>query len=84
VVANGGVIAGIYDLAPTADGAVRVEVGDRIGPAAITSLRQWRTFAWAGHTFVQTDGPTVFPRTRLPSSSASALSRQLGLSGEPG
>ncbi|WP_238011230.1 hypothetical protein KZZ52_57225 [Dactylosporangium sp. AC04546] len=54
-----------FDAAVAADGAVRVQVGDRLGAdwaeSATVSQLQWRTYRVDGGVLRQTGGPTVFP-----------------------
>ncbi|WP_330186188.1 hypothetical protein KZZ52_48975 [Dactylosporangium sp. AC04546] len=54
-----------FDAAVAADGAVRVQVGDRLGAdwaeSATVSQLQWRTYRVDGGVLRQTGGPTTFP-----------------------
>ncbi|MBX6749736.1 MAG: hypothetical protein IRY85_08685 [Micromonosporaceae bacterium] len=53
----------INDYVGLSDGTIRVEVADRFTCCGIpvdSALRQERTYAWDGSSFVQVDGPTTF------------------------
>jgi hypothetical protein len=53
----------VWAIQATADGHVRVDVGDYFpccGTARDLPQHQWRTYGWDGRRFVQTGGPTKF------------------------
>jgi hypothetical protein len=59
----------VHAAEPTADGQIRVDVGD-YSPCCDTALdlpqHQWRTYGWTGQRFTQTGGPTAFgPNPKL-------------------
>lgn len=69
VIAQTGPVKAICDLRAEADGSISVEVGDYPAPLrclypaqAPLMKTQWRTYAWTGAGFVQSAGPTAFPR----------------------
>jgi hypothetical protein len=56
-------IVNIHDYVGLSDGTIRVEVADRFiccGIPVDSALRQERTYAWNGSSFVQMGGPTRF------------------------
>jgi hypothetical protein len=53
----------VHAVEPTADGQIRVDVGDYApccGVPADLPQHQWRTYGWTGQRFTQTGGPTAF------------------------
>jgi hypothetical protein len=62
VVATGGPIAAILDVAVSANGSVRAMVSGEATPGRSihVPVMQWRTYAWTGQGFAQTGGSTSF------------------------
>lgn len=50
----------LIDLRPGRDGAVDVQVADKIGGEQDFIERQWRSYRWSDRQFAQVDGPRQF------------------------